>query len=63
MAGGQRVYDDPLETVQMLGWRIAWVNDMDGRVLLLDDLMLVLADPCLPREEVAERVHWTLLAA
>lgn len=48
--------DDPLEEVTAAGYQVVWLDNLRGSVFVVDDLMVVLADSELSREQVAASV-------
>ena len=47
---------DPIDMVTARGWRVVWVSDLVGELLILEHERLVLIDADMPRHTAADAI-------
>lgn len=55
------VNDDPLGVLEVTGFRMVWLDDLDGDVFVIEECRVVLADRRLTEREVADALWDSLV--
>lgn len=53
---GSATDPDPIEAVTARGWRVVWVSDLEGELLILEHERLILVDADMPRRTAADAI-------
>lgn len=53
---------DPLDRITDLGWEVLWSRTIPGRIVVLTNAPVIVADPNIGRAAIADRLRYIVTA-